>query len=127
MPSKTRPAVEKEPTTGRFLPGNSGGGGRPKGARNILGEAFLTALQVDFAEHGVAAIQAVRADKPDQYLKVIASLMPKELNVNVNELDNLSDDQLIARIRNLDSAIRPFLDAEGASGASRRATAQAIN
>lgn len=127
MSSKTEPVIEKEPETGRFVTGNKGGPGRPKGARNILGEAFLTALQVDFAEHGVAAIQAVRADKPDQYLKVIASLMPKELNVNVNELDNLSDDQLLARIRSLDSAIRPFLDAEGASGTSRRATAQAIN
>ncbi len=29
---------------GRFIPGNNGGNGRPKGARNKLGEDFLEAL-----------------------------------------------------------------------------------
>lgn len=100
-----------------FKPGQSGNpAGRPKGARNALGEAFIEAMHADFKEHGVAAIEAVRAEKPDQYLKVIASILPKDLNVNINQMDDLTDDQLIQRIRSLDSAIRPFLDAQGASG-----------
>jgi hypothetical protein len=64
---------------GRFVTGNIGGG-RPKGARAKLGEEFLNALLNDFAEHGVVAVEAVRSEKPDQYLKVIASILPKEIS-----------------------------------------------
>ena len=107
---------EKDERTGRFLTGNIGGGGRPKGARNKLGEAFLDALHEDFNEHGQAAIVQVRTEKPDQYLKVIASILPRDLNVNINPNDEMTDEQLIERIRSLDAAIRPFLDTERASG-----------
>lgn len=107
---------EKDERTGRFLAGNSGNGGRPKGSRNKLGEAFLDALHEDFNEHGQAAIVQVRIEKPDQYLKVIASILPRDLNVNINPNDEMTDEQLIERIRSLDAAIRPFLDLEGAGG-----------
>lgn len=103
---------------GRFLPGNSGFGGRPKGARNKLGEQFISDLYADWQEHGVETLAKVRAEKPDQYLKVVASILPKDLNVNINQMDDLTDDQLIQRIRQLDSAIRPFLDAQGAGEAA---------
>lgn len=101
----------------QFKPGQSGNPkGRPLGARSKLGEAFLEAMQQDFDAHGVAAIIEVRETKPDQYLKVIASILPKDLNINVNQMDNLTDDQLIERIRALDATIRPFLDAQGENG-----------
>jgi hypothetical protein len=103
---KSTPPVEHQ-----FKPGNPG---RPKGARNKLGEAFIEAMHDDFEAHGVAAISKVRDEKPDQYLKVIASILPKDLNVNINNMDDLTDDQLIQRIRSLDAAIRPFLDTQGA-------------
>lgn len=106
----------KDPESGRFLTGNIGGG-RSKGSRNKLGEAFVEALHDDFDKHGIAAIETVRTEKPDQYLKVIASILPKDLNVNVNQMDNLSDDELRQRIRSLESVIRPFLGTEGVSDA----------
>lgn len=100
-----------------FAPGQSGNPkGRPQGARSKLGEAFLEALNADFAEHGVTAIAKVRDEKPDQYLKVIASILPKDLNVNINQMDGMTDDELIERIRALDATIRPFLDAQGEDG-----------
>lgn len=104
---KPTPPVEHQ-----FKAGNPG---RPKGSRNKLGEQFIADLYEDWQAHGVETLAKVRADKPDQYLKVIASILPKDLNVNINNMDDLSDDQLIQRIRSLDSAIRPFLDAQGAS------------
>lgn len=112
------PAAEKLPAHLRddlkFKPGKSGNpNGRPKGSRNALGEAFLEAMHDDFKAHGVEAIQKVRDEKPDQYLKVIASILPKDLNVNINNLDTLSDDELRSRIRSLESVIRPFLADEG--------------
>lgn len=100
-----------------FSPGQSGNPkGRPLGSRSKLGEAFLEALNADFAEHGVQAIAKVRDEKPDQYLKVIASILPKDLNVNINQMDAYTDDELIERIRALDATIRPFLDAQGEDG-----------
>jgi hypothetical protein len=83
---------------GRFVSGNIGGG-RHKGSRNKLGEQFIADLYEDWQEHGVATL---------------ASILPKDLNVNINHMDDLTDEQLIQRIRSLDSAIRPFLDAQGA-------------
>jgi hypothetical protein len=118
MTAETRNNGEKTgkpvpPVEHQFKPGNPG---RPKGARNKLGEAFLEAMHADFEEHGANVIETVRKEKPDQYLKVVASILPKDLNVNINSMDDLTDEQLIQRIRSLDSAIRPFLDAQGASG-----------
>jgi hypothetical protein len=63
---------------GRFLTGNSGGG-RRKGSRNKLAECFLDAVADDFAEHGTKAISQVRATDPATYLKMIGSLLPREL------------------------------------------------
>jgi hypothetical protein len=101
----------------KFKPGQSGNPkGRPLGARSKLGEAFLKAMQEDFDQHGVAAIAKVRDTKPDQYLKIIASILPQDLNINLNPMDALTDDQLIERIRALDATIRPFLDATGEDG-----------
>jgi len=104
---------------GRFVPGVSGNpAGKPKGARTKLGEQFLSALQEDFEANGVEAIQQVREKKPHEYLKVIASLMPKDLNLNLNNMDDATDDELIQRLRELESVIRPFLGTEG-GGADR--------
>jgi hypothetical protein len=109
---KPQPPVEHQ-----FKPGNPG---RPKGARNKLGEQFLEDLYADWQEHGVVTLARVRDEKPDQYLKVVASILPKDLNVNINQTDDLTDEQLVQRIRSLDAAIRPFLDAQGASDADGR-------
>lgn len=99
---------------GRFVPGVSGNpAGKPKGARTKLGEQFLSALQQDFEAHGVEAIQTVRTERPQDYVKVIASLMPRDLNLNINNLDDATDDELVQRLRDLEATIRPFLGLEG--------------
>lgn len=92
--------------------------GRPKGARNKLGEAFLEAMLEDFTQHGTAAIQVVRAEKPDQYLKVIASILPKEMNLNVtDQLSEMSDDELADRARRLARDLAPLLGGIGSDQA----------
>ena len=73
-----------------FKPGQSGNpAGRPKGARSKLGEDFLKALQQDFEQNGAAVIAEVREKKPDQYLKVIASILPKEIDIGENTMSAL--------------------------------------
>jgi len=67
-----------------FKPGQSGNPkGRPKGARNRLGTQFLEALEADFNRFGPQAIVLMRERKPDIYIRVVAGLLPKEANINV--------------------------------------------
>lgn len=70
--------------------------GRPKGSRNRLGEDFLKAMADDFEVHGAAAIQNVRETRPQDYLKVVASILPKIISVKSDELENQTDDELRA-------------------------------
>ena len=96
-----RPPVEHQ-----FKPGNPG---RPKGSRNKFGEAFIQALADDFEKHGAEVIERVRIEKPEAYLKVIASLLPKDLNLNVSKCDHLTDEQLIVRLRVLTEQAAPLI------------------
>jgi hypothetical protein len=75
--------ADRDGTSGRFLPGNSGNGGRPRGARSKLSEGFLDALQTDFEQHGAGVIETVRQKDPTAYLKVVANLMPARLEAQL--------------------------------------------
>lgn len=113
---KTTDTPQKEPF--RFGPGNTFGKGRPKGSRNRLSEDFIAAFSDDFREHGVAVIQEVRLDKPAEYLKIAASLLPKEFTVNNVTTADLSDDELIERLDQVRSIAASLAGAKAGSGTS---------
>jgi hypothetical protein len=69
-------------------------GGRVKGVKNRLSHAFITALVEDFEQHGIEAIRICRVEKPNEYLRVVASLMLREIEFTDNTLADISDDQL---------------------------------
>jgi hypothetical protein len=95
-----------------FLPGQSGNPfGRVKGSRNKLTEDFLRAMSEDFSEHGPDAIRRTREEDPAVYVRVIASLMPKQLEVS-RPLEELSDDELVAAV----DALRSSLVRKGIGG-----------
>jgi hypothetical protein len=95
-----KPKPEQDEKTGRFITGNSGGG-RPHGWRNQLGEAFVASIYEDWQKHGPAAIAKVRETRPADYLKVIASILPKDLNMKVSAIESMTDDELDASIARL--------------------------
>jgi hypothetical protein len=67
---------------GTFKKGWKGGPGRPKGSKNKLSEAFITALCADFMENGKGAIDRLQENSPGEYLRVIASVLPKDINLD---------------------------------------------
>lgn len=92
---------------GHFVSGHNGGPGRPKGSRNKLGEAFLDNLYADWQENGVQALKDCRQQNPAAYVKTVASLLPKQVEVNTNGIASMSDDELsdlINAIREADGA-----------------------
>jgi hypothetical protein len=69
---------EKRQADGKFGPGNAG---KPKGARHKISEAFLKDVLADWAEGGASVLKTLRAERPDLYVKVVAELLPKEIEL----------------------------------------------
>ncbi len=86
--------------------------GRVKGSRSKLQENFLKALSEDFEANGIEAIQTMRQEKPADYVRTIASLMPKQLEIE-RPLQEMTDDELTDSI----DALRRFI-AQGAGTGS---------
>lgn len=91
MSGASDPSTNGEKKDTRIKPGEvRNPNGRPKGARHKLGQLFLETMLKDFEEHGEGVILAVRDEKPDQYLKVVASILPKELDASEQLLEAVS-------------------------------------
>lgn len=85
-----------------FQQGQSGNpAGRPKGSRAKLAEAFLADVQMHWLVHGTDVIERVARDDPSTYLRVVAGILPKELNVTVSVLDSMSDEDLMTLLQGL--------------------------
>jgi len=82
-----------------FTKGNPGkGGGRRKGSRDRIGTALLEAIAKDFEEFGEEAVKIARVEKPVEYLRIVASLLPKEFEIVDSRLHDISDEELDAFI-----------------------------
>ena len=101
-----------------YQPGESGNpAGRGIGSRNKLNEKFITALHDDFVQHGVKVIETVRENRPEIYLKVIASILPRQLSVRSESLfeglSNADVEQLAVEVRRAILARTPSSDGAG--------------
>ncbi len=92
--TEPKPILARDPGTGRFLPGN---GGRPKGRRNRLNEMFWRDMVAAWEKRGRAAIEQTIAERPAEFLRIVARLMPSELDVAVDRFDAISDDDIKRR------------------------------
>lgn len=105
---KKKPELHKP-----WEPGQSGNPrGRPLGSRTKLSEAFLCDLYTHWQEHGADVLKRVSSERPDVFLRVMASVMPKELHFRgVNAFEGMSDD-----------AVNQIVDAVGREISSRTAS-----
>src|SRR4029450_10004212 len=90
--------------------------GRAPGSKNKLSKAFVEALCHDFERYGARAIARCRHKMPDAYLRTIAYILPKDVNVR-HGFEDFSEDQLepaAGRLRDLLATVdaRPRLGAE---------------
>lgn len=92
----------------RFSADNPGRA-KQKGARDRMTAAFLTALADDFDAHGKSVVERVRTEDPSTYLRVFASMVPKELEIT-RPLDGVSDEELAALIELVRERIPPASD-----------------
>jgi hypothetical protein len=108
-----------------FKPGQSGNpAGRPKGSKQRLSENFISALCQDFETHGQAVIDTVRSEKPADYLKIIASIVPKELTVNHNNIEDMSDEELLDNLEQVRSLAAALVGSHGSKAAARSGTSR---
>lgn len=109
----------------KFQPGQSGNpAGRPKGSRDAITKDFLKALKEDFDEFGKEAIALAREEDPLGYVKVIAGLIPKDINLNTKDgvFDELSDDELSTIISTLKEHLFSTLEGTEAQELSKLAS-----
>jgi hypothetical protein len=113
---------EKRDQSGRFIvPPKSPG--RPKGARNELGAKFIEALRDSFDRRGAEVIEEVIDKNPVQYFRGLIAILPKEVSVKIDELDELTDEQIERRLR-IASAALAERGVDIFSGASAQAGAE---
>ena len=69
--------AHRDPTTGRFLVGNTAslGRGRPIGSKTLLANEILKVLRDDWREHGRDVVERVRKTNPSGYLRSLVLLM----------------------------------------------------
>jgi hypothetical protein len=104
MGIKDRPEMAKNIGKPGVRPPQFIGAPKPIGSRNRLQGKFLHALADSFDKHGKAAIDYCVRNDPIAYVKICASLMPKEFK-QLSPLEELSEAELVAAIEYVKGAI----------------------
>lgn len=95
--SAARHDPSRDPHTGRFLTGNNGSGGRRRGSRNRLAEAFVADVYEEYCQHGKDALRRVREDNPFAFLSMVVRLLPQKYEVEATSpLEGMTTDELRA-------------------------------
>ena len=123
MTTKTTLAISR-PTDANlrpWRPGQSGNpAGRPLGSRHRITEDLFSKLAEDFERHGVAVIQRVRDEDPSTYLRLIAGLVPRNVEVLAATMDSQCntveaiDAEIVKELRRIGYEITKWGDSDKA-------------
>lgn len=57
--------------------------GRTKGSRNVFAEKFIKDFLNDWDQHGPEAVERCREEKPTEYVRIGATLLPKDFHLKM--------------------------------------------
>lgn len=120
--TRKKRVLPKEMEKTKWKPGVSPNpAGRPKGARSKLTESFLKDFLKTWEEQGEFAILKVIKDDPSTYLRVAASLLPKELNIKDERvIDKIFEGLSRDEVRDVLTGIRAVRARAGVLGSGRQ-------
>jgi len=98
-----------------FKPGKSGNPkGRPKGSRNKLSEDFFRDLSEAWQAFGKPALMTAAWTHPVEFVRVVAQLMPKDVDVTVTNIraERMKSSELEALIEQYGGMAQDPLEAE---------------
>jgi hypothetical protein len=91
--------ISRRDQGGRFLMGNIGGPGRPKGSRNKLAQEFIDACYDSWQTHGAAALDRMATETPAKYCALMANLIPQHFKMEHEHTALvLSEEELRAKL-----------------------------
>ncbi|RXG85349.1 DUF5681 domain-containing protein [Bradyrhizobium zhanjiangense] len=95
-----------------WKPGQSGNPlGRPQGARAKFSEAACADALADWTKNGANVLERVRATDPSTYLRVLFSIIPKDIAVSIENRTGPMDTAEMQMMRRLVAMIRATADA----------------
>jgi hypothetical protein len=103
--------VENKSATWRIaMTFRRGVSGNPHGnrhrTRHLLNQEFMQALLLNFRHEGKRAIEKVARNQPAVYVKILALLVPREMQVeHTNSIKQMSDEELEVAIEALQAMI----------------------
>jgi hypothetical protein len=86
--------------------------GRPLSAQRHLAAHFMAILAGDFERHGTETLATIRLENPSNYLRMAASLLPRNLDDEML-LDKVSDEELFNVIVKLRALAARSADGRG--------------
>ena len=89
-----------------FVKGMAKLGGRVKGSRNKISEAFLRDLAAEWEVSGPDALKVMAKEEPGNFVKVVAALLPKEFEISDSRLKDMDDDELDLLINEVRARVR---------------------
>lgn len=91
-PSRQRQLAALQPAWGVGQSGNPAG--RPRSARSKISESFLKQVYAEWEISGKAAIANMARDEPCDFVKMVASLIPKEFHVTELPFEGMTLDDV---------------------------------
>jgi hypothetical protein len=85
--------MERKMTFQQGVSGNPGGNRHR--TRHLLNQEFMQALLLNFRHQGKKAIEKVARNQPAVYVKILALLVPREMQVeHTNSIKQMTDEQI---------------------------------